>query len=516
MNNNGTLKKLRYFKGQVLTERDFNDQQSYHVRKLEEFVKRFPTGVISGLYVKFNEAETAFEIKEGVAVDDLGRIILVPEEGLLVPVSTFRPEETGNFLSIYYDEAKTCAEKSICEPESKFNRIEERAGFAWDKIPNDTNNHRITLAYITGENPPFTIIPTEDEPGINVDPELQRPVRIDALVFDERKITFRDFDGHTHTGGGKGTQIPEEGLADGAVTTNKIADGAVTQKKVAEPFKADPKGPAGGDLMGNYPNPTIAEGVVTQLKLAPEVTTPPSGPAGGDLTGTYPGPIIANDKITSPKIDDADNTNVDDTTIGSGIKTPHIHTGAITSAKIRKIDGSFDSTTDYGIKTDHIQNRVVTEAKIELFDPANPNPTGIQTSNIADEAVTWEKIEHTNDTDKIQTDNIADGAVKITKVDLIEGASLPGTVPAASPPPGIATVQVTFSGVDFDKPRIAQVIPTSPSQPITPPNPQGLGLGLSWNLRVVLTGAQEMTYFIDVLNHSPDNIEFEARILRLG
>lgn len=136
-------------------------------------------------------------------------------------------------------------------------------------------------------------------------------------------------------------------------------------------------GPAGGDLTGNYPNPTIKNRVVTTDKLA--------------LLSVTSG-IIANGEVTGQKLQD----------------------GAVTTAKIANNAIVREKILDLSVDTGKINNSSITTEKI--------SDGAVTTAKIAPNAITDEKMALNSvnvfaiTNGAVATDKIADGAVTTDKI----------------------------------------------------------------------------------------------------
>lgn len=171
------------------------------------------------------------------------------------------------------------------------------------------------------------------------------PVNGQALTYDgtENKFKWASLGGSSGSINqlieGDGIQIqgltgPAStiGIAPNGITTGMFADGAVTSAKIAE-----------GTIAGS----NIANGTLTQDKFAPNVGLPNVGTAGGDLRGNYPDPTIADQKVTEAKIASKAVTTIK---IGDdAVTSDQIADGAVNSEHVNSAaDLSVNSLTTAG------------------------------------------------------------------------------------------------------------------------------------------------------------------------
>ncbi len=259
--------------------------------------------------------------------------------------------------------------------------------------------------------------------------------------------------------------LPTDVFADSAITTPKIARGAVTAFQIADSSITQAKlsrglglpfvGDAGGDLEGEYPNPTVAPGAITRSRIAPEaidetviapgaITRSRIAPEAVDETVIAPGAItrsrmaplavdstvIAPSSITRSRIAPAQvvtgiivqasqanptaltnqvsvNTLTDIVTLNAGVNVSldaigntltisatgsEIPDGAVTTTKLADNAVTSVKIQDATITGADVANATIGTTKLNFTAAVRPLSPGVSTAEIADDAVTLAKI----------------------------------------------------------------------------------------------------------------------------
>ena len=220
--NNGGVKRIKYYSKQVLTVRDFQDQQEYHRQKQKSLLKRFPHGILTGLDVKKDKKDSSdpndFDgilIETGLAVDSDGNEINVPEEGYKVPFTDFKPEKP--YLSLVYTETEALVGDDPCSSNEKNNRIKESFTHEWDKSPN--MGLHITVALIKQIDGQTGQTADSFDPPIQVEAGGGPRIRLDASLVGPDQI--------------QDSAITETHIRPKAVSSVAINDGAVDETKLS-------------------------------------------------------------------------------------------------------------------------------------------------------------------------------------------------------------------------------------------------------------------------------------------
>lgn len=121
------IKRLKYFNSQFLVERDFNDEQAYHVEMRRRLNRALHTwGVAEGLEVTAT-GQKEVTVAPGMAIDKEGREIVLPPDPPrgAVSLTTFGAN-TDVYITIKYQEANDEADHYTVGGLDKYTRTTER------------------------------------------------------------------------------------------------------------------------------------------------------------------------------------------------------------------------------------------------------------------------------------------------------------------------------------------------------------------------------------------------------
>jgi hypothetical protein len=120
------IKRLNYYNSQFLKEEDFRDEQLYH-NQMRYFHNRalHTWGIVQGLEVKPVAGTSKVTVAPGIAIDRLGREIVLPAETDAIGLDTFSASSQV-YITIKYGEVFDQGDKDLQSTSKLYTRTTER------------------------------------------------------------------------------------------------------------------------------------------------------------------------------------------------------------------------------------------------------------------------------------------------------------------------------------------------------------------------------------------------------
>jgi hypothetical protein len=336
------IKRPNYFTYQFLVEKDFDDEQAYHMQMRRRHNRlSHAWGIADGLEVT-RTGSNQVRISAGMAIDKEGREIAL-EEAQSYSL-TASGSDVDVYLSIVYQEVFDPQDRYTQGGVDDHTRTTERPKLQDSTTAPATDGSVIVLARIhlnaSGAIESAGSINTAVRPLVSA---KLAPKSVNTLHIADASITADKLAPNA---------VDDLRIADGSVNTAELASGAVTTVKVAD-------------------------NAITLAKLAPD-----SVDASKIINGAVGSAELATAAVVNAKLADGSVTTTK--LLDANVTTAKLADGSVTTAKLADANVTTAKLLDASITTAKLADGSVTTAKL-----LNANVT---TAKLADGAVTLAKL----------------------------------------------------------------------------------------------------------------------------